>query len=229
MSLDIVKLENAERNGVRITARCPACAEHGHDNKGNHLSIDEHGRFSCVVNPGEYGDEHRKRIYALVGKGDGATSTSSVQQDKTIKIKPVNKNTGFALKKNILGHLGRVNQTHAYKEKDNKDNIYKVDIEKDVPTVPNTEDEPVYTLDEMKKLTAVSKEALNAINMIKSYFSESKVVDVQTNKSMASTDDSEDTCARCGSSRGERFCFGETKLGKHVWGRFCLECYPYHF
>ncbi len=71
MSLNIEKLENvSSRNGAFI-ARCPACAETGHDNKGNHLYIDEHGCFSCVVYQGDLGKEHRKRIFDLVGVKDG--------------------------------------------------------------------------------------------------------------------------------------------------------------
>jgi len=178
MSLDITKLENVEHKGSRVIARCPACAEQDRDNNGNHLSIDEQGRFSCVVYPGETGRAHRKLIFALVGVNDGCKGTSSMRQNITIKVKAVNKNTGIILKKNVLRHLGRVNQTHTRIEKDNKDNIYKKDIENGVPSVPSMEKEPGYTLDEMKKLTGVSEDALNAINMIKSYFSESRVVDV---------------------------------------------------
>jgi len=89
--------------------------------------------------------------------------------------------------------------------------------------------EPSYTLDEMKKLTGVSEDVLNAINMAKRCFSGSRIVDVQANNGTASSPEVVDTCARCGGSRRERFCLGETKFGKHVWGRFCLECYPHHF
>ncbi|MCP4254050.1 MAG: hypothetical protein GY775_11700 [Candidatus Scalindua sp.] len=35
-------------------------------------------------------------------------------------------------------------------------------------------------------------------------------------------------CRRCG-KQGQRFCLGESKSGKHVWGQFCLECYPHNF
>jgi len=40
MSLNIEQLENAKYRGSRTIARCPACAEQGNDNKGEHLSID---------------------------------------------------------------------------------------------------------------------------------------------------------------------------------------------
>jgi hypothetical protein len=69
MSLDPSKLENARERGGKIVARCPACAELGHDEKGEHLVIMPDGRFGCVVNPGTSGKEHRKEIFALAGKG----------------------------------------------------------------------------------------------------------------------------------------------------------------
>jgi DNA polymerase-1 len=67
MSLDLSLLENVHERGSRIIARCPACAEHGHDEKGDHLVIMANGRFGCVVCPGEAGKGHRKRIHALAG------------------------------------------------------------------------------------------------------------------------------------------------------------------
>lgn len=68
MSLEISKLENARERGDKIIARCPACAEHGRDEKGEHLVIMPDGRFGCVVYPGAAGKEHRKEIFALAGK-----------------------------------------------------------------------------------------------------------------------------------------------------------------
>ncbi len=55
MSLNIEKLENVNHQDKRIIARCPACAEYGNDNKGDHLSIDKEGRFCCAVYTGEFG------------------------------------------------------------------------------------------------------------------------------------------------------------------------------
>ncbi len=46
------KLENVNHQDKRIIARCPACAEYGNDNKGDHLSIDKEGRFCCAVYTG---------------------------------------------------------------------------------------------------------------------------------------------------------------------------------
>ncbi len=87
MSLNIEKLENVKYRGSCIIARCPACAEYGHDRKGDHLFIDEQGRFSCVVHPGEVGNEHRKRILALVGIKDGKWESSFSPLNKVIRVK----------------------------------------------------------------------------------------------------------------------------------------------
>lgn len=67
MSLDINKLENVQQKGCKTTARCPACAEDGMDEKGEHLVIQEDGKFGCVLHPGAGGKPHRQRIFALVG------------------------------------------------------------------------------------------------------------------------------------------------------------------
>jgi hypothetical protein len=37
MCLDILKLENCRKKGNKVVARCPACAEMGQDEQGNHL------------------------------------------------------------------------------------------------------------------------------------------------------------------------------------------------
>ncbi len=149
MSLNIERLENVKNRDLRIVARCPACAEQGHDSKGNHLSVDKQGRFSCVIYPGEPGTSHRKRIFALVGIKDRNGKSYTSQQNKMIKVKNVNGNHGNVIKSNVLGRLGRVNQTHAQKEEfDIKDSIYKKDFEKGVPGVPNIEKELIPISDE---------------------------------------------------------------------------------
>ena len=149
MSLNIERLENVKNRDLRIVARCPACAEQGHDSKGNHLSVDKQGRFSCVIYPGEPGTSHRKRIFALVGIKDRNGKSYASQQNKMIKVKNVNGNHGNVIKSNVLGRLGRVNQTHAQKEEvDIKDSIYKKDFEKGVPSVPNIEKEIIPISDE---------------------------------------------------------------------------------
>ncbi|MFZ4779643.1 MAG: hypothetical protein ACOYM3_30135, partial [Terrimicrobiaceae bacterium] len=67
-SLDVTKLENVRTGEGKTIARCPACAESGGDNKGDHLFIAPDGRFGCVKYPGPDGVEHRSRIFAQVGK-----------------------------------------------------------------------------------------------------------------------------------------------------------------
>ena len=68
MSLDLSRLENVRQRGNKTVARCPACAELGHDEKGEHLVIMADGRFGCVVCPGAAGKDHRKQIHALAGE-----------------------------------------------------------------------------------------------------------------------------------------------------------------
>ena len=66
MSLDVAKLEKVrELAGGIVQARCPACAEDGHDRSGEHLRIYPDGRFGCCVHPKD--GEQRKRIWALAG------------------------------------------------------------------------------------------------------------------------------------------------------------------
>ncbi len=67
MSLDLSKLQNVREQGGKTIARCPACAERGMDETGEHLIIQPDGRFGCVVHPGAGGKPHRQRIAKLVG------------------------------------------------------------------------------------------------------------------------------------------------------------------
>jgi hypothetical protein len=74
MSLDTAKLEKVrELPGGIVQARCPACAEGGHDRTGEHLRIYPDGRFGCCVHPKD--KEHRKRIFALAGVRQPGTFT----------------------------------------------------------------------------------------------------------------------------------------------------------
>ena len=68
--LDLNKLEKVRRCGRKHVARCPACAEAGGDQKGEHLFIREDGRYGCVQFPGPDGKQHRKRIFELAGIPD---------------------------------------------------------------------------------------------------------------------------------------------------------------
>lgn len=65
MSLDLARLENVRKRIGKIVARCPACAEQEHDQKGEHLVIFPNGSFACVANPGKEGHKHRQRIFTL--------------------------------------------------------------------------------------------------------------------------------------------------------------------
>jgi hypothetical protein len=67
MSLDVTRLENVREESRKTIARCPACAEAGMDETGEHLVIQADGRFGCVVHPGPEGKPHRQRIAKLVG------------------------------------------------------------------------------------------------------------------------------------------------------------------
>jgi hypothetical protein len=118
MSLDISKLQNVCGRGKKIIARCPACAESGHDNKGEHLIVNAEGRFACVVYPGDSADarEHRKRIFSLCG--DRAVKPLDVRPARETECagrlgRGIESETAVAaLKSGLLGRLGREFQTH---------------------------------------------------------------------------------------------------------------------
>lgn len=67
MSLDLSRLEKPRIKSGKTIARCPACAEVGADSSAEHLFINGDGKFGCVLYQGSDGDEHRKRIFELVG------------------------------------------------------------------------------------------------------------------------------------------------------------------
>lgn len=93
MSLDVAKLEKVrELAGGILQARCPACAEGGHDRTGEHLRIYPDGRFGCCVHPKD--GEHRKRVFALVGVRKPGTFTLRV---KTPPALPAAKSVKTAL------------------------------------------------------------------------------------------------------------------------------------
>ena len=97
MSLNLTKLEKVRHlaNGA-VEARCPACAEGGHDRKGEHLMIKPDGRFGCCAHPKDR--EHRKRIFALAGD----TAPRSIKVRSAVKV------AGSAVQSGMLGRLGRV-------------------------------------------------------------------------------------------------------------------------
>jgi hypothetical protein len=97
MSLNLSRLERVidQADGGK-QARCPACAELGHDRKGEHLRIYVDGRFGCCVHPKDR--EHRKRIFALAGDS----------RPKAIRVKVANAKTREPIQSNVLGRLGRL-------------------------------------------------------------------------------------------------------------------------
>jgi hypothetical protein len=72
MNLNLSKLERVHHRGRKTIARCPACAEAGHDRGGEHLVINENESFGCVIYPGDSLEArtHRKRIFAPCGTRD---------------------------------------------------------------------------------------------------------------------------------------------------------------
>jgi hypothetical protein len=63
----LIRLKHEKQCEGGIRAQCPACAEDGHDSKGEHLFIFPSGQFGCAVHPGDHA--HRQRIWALAGDG----------------------------------------------------------------------------------------------------------------------------------------------------------------
>lgn len=106
MSLDVAKLEKVrELAGGLVQARCPACAEGGHDRSGEHLRIYPDGRFGCCVHPKD--GEHRKRIFALVGcKSHGPAAGKVTLRIKTPSAVPVARSVKAALTTFDGGTLG---------------------------------------------------------------------------------------------------------------------------
>lgn len=116
MSLNLNKLEKVrDVGGGMIHARCPACAEGGHDRTGEHLRIYPDGRFGCCVHPKDR--EHRKRIFALAGERSprrGIVVRVSAKQPATIQ-------------RELLGRLGRVFESP--KNSDASDGANRVETE----------------------------------------------------------------------------------------------------
>jgi hypothetical protein len=119
VSLDISKLEHVRTNGAKTTARCPVCAQAGHDRKGDHLIIQADGRFGCVVYPGNGPDakEHRRRIFALCGDRETKPliirrATETVAPGRSGRPFPSH-SKAVSIKTGLLGRLGRAFSTHA--------------------------------------------------------------------------------------------------------------------
>ena len=179
MSLDTSKLENVKRQSSIVTARCPACAEEGHDNKAEHLFIGQDGRYGCVRYPGKSSQSvvHRKRIFKLVGMRDsGGPIYIKVREVKCTEIPEV-------IESNILGRLG-----HYKLSQDKIENIKEVKIAPEdtiiatksetnfktsVPSVPGS---CSYTVEELRLIQSEDKDTLRHIHYVKTIFPGATVV-----------------------------------------------------
>jgi len=92
MSLDLTQLQNLLPGNRKYTAQCPACAEEGADNCGNHLVVYPDGAFACIQFPGEEGKAHRQRINELVGAKEHPGDPSLLPQC-TLAITPCTERT----------------------------------------------------------------------------------------------------------------------------------------
>lgn len=80
-------LENFVEGCGKSTFRCPACAEDGKDEKGEHGFVYESGAFGCVVNPGDEGKEHRRRMLELAPQLGGGKVRKVRRRDTTAEKK----------------------------------------------------------------------------------------------------------------------------------------------
>ena len=120
MSLDVSKLENVRTRGGKMIARCPACAEAGHDQKGEHLVINADGRFGCVVYPGDSADAKAapETDFRLVRRPRDQATGRTIIGFRTLRTGESNSFSGQPLKTGLLGRLGRVFETHLEREAD---------------------------------------------------------------------------------------------------------------
>lgn len=120
--LETARLEKVRRVGDKTVARCPACAEQGMDEKGQHLFIAPDGRFGCVLHPGELGHAHRSRIFAMVGRDSGGKTPCVRRASRRpstcrIRVIPASREGG----KIIYGRGGRPFYTYAYAKNGDED------------------------------------------------------------------------------------------------------------
>lgn len=132
MPLVLDKLENIHRQGTKILARCPACAETGHDAAGDHLVIYEQGHFACVVHPGSAGKSHRGRIFHLAGD----------TTPRTITVRPASRKPSGASRLGILVRLGRVFGTQ--NESAPQATTFPTESVLGVPNVPKLPEEQIW-------------------------------------------------------------------------------------
>ncbi len=209
--LDINQLSKVKYYGGKIIAQCPACAEEGRDQKGQHLFVTPKGEFGCVLYPGDLGHGHRQKIHALVGikeKHIGRKNVmSSHKRNKSpMSIKPAEKPKPMVIQKNILGHLGRLNETHARKEVvvNTTTSSLQRNSADTVPNVPENaekilskklgldfvikdncvhfEDGVIYKLEEIQRIQDIDDESLKKIHHIKKLFNGNVVAVSEKNK-----------------------------------------------
>ncbi len=164
MGLDLSKLEMVKPRGSDILARCPACAESGNDRKGEHLYVYADSRFGCVIYPAAEGKAHRQRIFELVGMEERRAG---------FRVNQIRKFAKQPIIKNVLGHLGRLNLTFAYKEPLalHKDKTINEDEPKiPVPAVP-AETQGIFSKEELAMLKDIDPESLQSIAEVKRIFS----------------------------------------------------------
>jgi len=165
MGLNLLQLKNVKHQGVKMTARCPACDEKGNDRKGEHLFIEPGGRFGCVIYPGHNGHGHRQRIFELVGIKTSHDKGFSIRKPES----PVPNER--IIQKDILGRLGRIKTTHARKEltEQQKQDINEKEHPTGVPPVPK-ESLHLYSPDELERLNGIDLESLKQIDELKRMF-----------------------------------------------------------
>ena len=138
MGLDLSRLEKVKRRGSSVIARCPACAESNGDHKGEHLLINDAGQFGCVLFPGQSGQQHRQRIFELVGVKETSGKVFEIRKPPPLASR------AMVIQKDILGHLGRIQSTHARKifKSCLNENGHRIQEEplNTVPSVPEQDD-----------------------------------------------------------------------------------------
>lgn len=158
MSLDICKLQKVRVLDQKTTAQCPACAESGGDNKGEHLIINAQGYFGCVVYPGQGPDarKHRQRIFALCGDRSikplvVRRMQGNVDSGRSGRLLQSH-SEGAPIKTGLLGRLGRAFPIHAQRqveiETSNCPPSQQNDIKNRVTAVPGSHLKPNRALTE---------------------------------------------------------------------------------